>query len=121
MLHSRMCSNLRSILGAIMTEFLLDECYSCVIASLVLIKSVAMKMNDDSARLIAKAADLSQTCIDCIRSHEAGSVLPATLERLANESQALLDCIKISSLETPELTASSIACDNFLRTYQQAV
>ena len=104
-----------------MTDLLIDECYACVIASLVLIKRMAFHENGEANSLIEGAVDLSQTCIACIRSHEAGSVLPESLDRLAEESQRLLEAIKKSSIESPELTACALTCENFIRTYHQVV
>ena len=104
-----------------MTDLLSDECYSCVIASLVLIKSMALEKRGEANSLIEVAVDLSQACIACIRSHGAGSVLPETLDRMADECQRLLDALKKTSMESPESIACSLACDNFLRSYHQVV
>jgi len=107
--------------GCSMTDLLLDECYSCVIASLVLIKSLASQRNGDANIAVEVAAELGQTCIVCIRSHEAGSVLPETIDRLAEESQRLIEVIEKSLMQSPESTACSAACENFIRTYHQVV
>jgi hypothetical protein len=104
-----------------MTEFLLDECYSCVIASLVLIKSMTVSQNGETSNVIEAAVDLSQSCIACIRSHEAGSVLPETLDHLADECDRLLALLAVASMESPESTACSSACEKFIHTYHQVV
>ena len=102
-----------------MTDLLLDECYSCVIASLALIKSIALEHADGRNGVIEAAVDLSQTCVACIRSYEAGSVLPQTENRLAEASQRLAEVVDKSSLSSPEATACMLACENFIRTYHQ--
>jgi len=108
---------LRSGLGCNMTDLLLDDCYSCIIASLVLIKSLALQPNGERNIAVGVAAGLARACIVCVRSHEAGSVLPESIDRLAEESQRLIDVLKKSSINSPESTACSTACENFIRTY----
>ncbi len=104
-----------------MNDLLLDECYSCVIASLVLIKCMALEKEGQASSLIEVAVDLGQTCIACIRSHEAGSVLPETLDRMAEECQRLLEAVKVALVDSPESNACIVACDKFIRTYHQVV
>ncbi len=101
-----------------MTDLLLDECYSCVISSLVLIKSLASQKNDEANAIIGVAAELGQNCIACIRSYEAGSVLPATEERLAEEIERMMETLKKSSLNSSESAACCTACETFIRNYR---
>ncbi len=101
-----------------MTDLLVDECYSCMISSLVLIKSLASQRTSEASGVIELAAELGQTAIDCIRSNEAGSVLPETAERLAKEIQCLIDEIKATSIRSNESAACATACENFIRTYR---
>ena len=100
-----------------MTELLLDACYSCVNASLVLIKNLAPDNSDRASKLIEAAVEISQTCIACVRSHEAGSVLPETIDRAADACRRFLELVKVTPTETPDSVACSVACDNFIRTY----
>ena len=104
-----------------MNELLFDECYSCILASLVLIKSLAAEKNGELYKVNQLASDLSHTCVTCIRSHEAGSILPEIADRLADESQQLVEAIKLASIQSPESLACSNACEKFVRTYHQVV
>lgn len=104
-----------------MNDRLLDECYSCIIASLALIKSLASHESADTSNLLEVSSELAQACVACIRSHEAGSVLPETVERLAVDGQKLVDAVAKSSVQSSEASACSDACENFIRSYNQTV
>ncbi len=88
-----------------MTDQLLDDCYSCVLGCLNLIKSLAGNPSDEMVQITEVAVNLSQACLACIRSHEAGSVLPESLDRLADDGQHLLNLLQVASLGSPESAA----------------
>ncbi|MDX1927288.1 MAG: hypothetical protein SFV81_12270 [Pirellulaceae bacterium] len=100
-----------------MNEQLIDECYSCLLASLVLIKSLAAAENVEFHSVIQVASGLGQTCVTCIRSHEAGSVLPEIADRLADECHQLVVSSRAASLNSPEALSCVTACEDLIHTY----
>ena len=104
-----------------MNERLIDDCYTCLLASLGLIKSLAATEHVESHRVIQVASELGQTCVTCIRSHEAGSVLPEIADRLAEECHQLVVASRASSLNSPEALACVTACEDLIHTYHEVV
>lgn len=104
-----------------MNELLIDECYSCLLASLGLIKSLAAAKNVDLHSVIQVASGLGQTCVTCIRSHEAGSVLPEIADRLADECHQLAVASRAASLNSSEALACITACEELIRTYHEVI